>query len=191
MCLLNAALKFALSFLIIFTLRGKTIKMMHGPINIRFGNSGSETLQLLRTAYGDADLSSAQVFMGHMAFKGGREGIEDEQEAGRPSTSRTENNVTLVKAVLDRDRRLNVQLIAEDVGLPKTDAYRIIMEDLHMRTICAKLVPKNMYNVWGFLAQNIITTLPHPPYSPDLASCDFFFISQAQNPSQRTSFWDS
>jgi hypothetical protein len=26
------------------------------------------------------------------------------------------------------------------------------------------------------LAQNKITTLPHPPYSPDLAPCDFFLF---------------
>jgi len=27
-----------------------------------------------------------------------------------------------------------------------------------------------------FLAQNSIITLPHPPYSPDLAPCDFFLF---------------
>ena len=105
------------------------------------GKSGSETLQLLRTAYGDAVLSSVQVLRWHKAFKDGRERVEDEQRAGRPSASRTENNVARVKAVLDRDRRLSVQLTAEEVGLPKTDVHRIITEDLHMRQICARLVP--------------------------------------------------
>jgi len=124
----------------------------------------------------DAVLSSVQVFRWHKAFKDGRENLEDEQRAGRSSTSRTENNVARVKAVLDRDRRLNVRLIAKEVGLPKTDVHRIITEDLHMRTICEKLVPKNLPDVWEFLAQNNITTLPHPPYSPDLASCDFFLF---------------
>jgi len=57
----------------------------------------------LRTAYGDAVLSSSQVFRWHKAFKDGRESIEDEQHARRPSTSRTENNVACMKAVLDRD----------------------------------------------------------------------------------------
>ena len=47
------------------------------------------------------------------------------------------------------------------------------------------------FAVREFLAQHNITTLPHPPYSPDLALCNFFFIPQAQNPPQRTSFWDS
>jgi len=111
---------------------------------VKLGKSGSETLQLLRTAYGDAVLSSSQVLRWYKAFKDGREGVEDEERAGRPSTSRTENNVARVKAVLDRDRRLSVRLMAEEVGLPKTDVHRIITEDLHMRKICAKLVPKNL-----------------------------------------------
>jgi len=142
----------------------------------KLGKSGSETLQLLRTAYGDAVLSSAQVFRWHKPFKDGRDSVEDEQCTGRPSASRTENNVARVKAVLDRDRCFNVRLIAEEVGLPKTDVHRIITEDLHMRKICVKLVPKNLTDVWEFLAENNITTLPRPPYSPDLAPCDFFVI---------------
>ena len=111
---------------------------------VKLGKSGSETLQLLRTAYGDAVLSSVQVLRWHKAFKDGRESIEDEQCAGHPSTSRTENNVARLKAVLDRVQRLSVRLIAEEVGLLKTDIHQIIMEDLHMSKICAKLVPKNL-----------------------------------------------
>jgi len=60
---------------------------------VKLGKSGSKTWQLLRIAYGDAVLSSAQVLRWHKAFKEGRESIEDEQCAGHPSTSRTENIV--------------------------------------------------------------------------------------------------
>jgi len=98
--------------------------------------SGSETLQLLRTAYGDAILSSSQVFRWHKAFKDGRESNEDEQCAGRPSTSGNENNVARVKAVPDRDRRLNVRLITEDVGLPKTDVHHHYRRSAHEKNLC-------------------------------------------------------
>jgi len=108
---------------------------------MKLGKSGSKMLQLLRTAYGDAVLSSAQVFRWH---KDGRESVKDKKHAGSPSTSRNENNVARVKAVLDRDRRLNVHLISEEGVLSKMDIHRIITEDLHMRKICAKLVPKNL-----------------------------------------------
>jgi len=114
----------------------------------KLGKSGSETLQLLRTAYGDAVFSSAQVFRWHKALKDGRESVEEQQRAGRPSASRTENNMTRVNAVLDRDLRLNVWLIAEEVGLPKTDVHRIIKGDLNMtKKNCAKLVPKDLSEV--------------------------------------------
>ena len=108
------------------------------------------------------------------AFKDRKESIEDKQHAGCPS--RTQSNVVCVKADLDRDRRLNVRLIAQEVGLPKKDVHQIITEDLHMRRIFAKLVPKKLSDVWEFLAQNNITMLPHPPYSPDLALCNFFLF---------------
>ena len=91
---------------------------------VKLRKSGSETFNLLRAAYGDAVLSSAQVLRWHKAFKDGRESVEDEQCAGHPSTSRTEDNVACVKAVLDRERHLSVQLITEEVGLMKTDFHR-------------------------------------------------------------------
>jgi hypothetical protein len=98
----------------------------------------------LRTAYEDAVLSPSQVLRWYKAFRDGREGVKDEQRAGRLSTSRTKNNVACVKAVLDMGRRLSVRLISEEVGLPKTDVHRIIREYLHMRQVCAKLVPTNL-----------------------------------------------
>jgi hypothetical protein len=45
-----------------------------------------------------------------------------------------------------------------------------------MRKIGAKPVPKYLFDVWEFLAQNNITILPHPPFSPGLAPCDFFLF---------------
>jgi hypothetical protein len=32
-----------------------------------------------------------------------------------------------------------------------------------------------------FLAKNKITTMDHPPYSPDLAPCDFYLFPKVQN----------
>jgi len=45
---------------------------------VKLGKSGSKTFHLLRTAYGDAVLSSAQVLRWHKVFKEGRESVEDE-----------------------------------------------------------------------------------------------------------------
>ncbi|XP_014483896.1 PREDICTED: putative uncharacterized protein FLJ37770 isoform X2 [Dinoponera quadriceps] len=69
---------------------------------VKLGKSRSETLEMLRTAYGDAALPSAQAFRWHKAFKDGRDNIEDEQRAGCPLTSRTGDNVASVEAILDK-----------------------------------------------------------------------------------------
>ena len=50
----------------------------------------------------------------------------------------------MVRAVMAKDRRLSVRMIAEETGLNKNAVHRILTEHLHMRKICAKLVPKNL-----------------------------------------------
>ena len=54
-----------------------------------------------------------------------------------------------------------------------------------MRRVAAKFVPriltadqKQQRVAHQFLAKNKIAVIPHPPYSPDLAPCDFFLFSK-------------
>jgi len=42
--------------------------------------------------------------------------------------------------------------------------------------------------MWEFLPQNNITTLPHPPYSPDLAPRDFFLFLKLKTHLKRYQF---
>ena len=43
-----------------------------------------------------------------------------------------------------KDRRLSVRMIVEETGLNKNAVHKILTEHLHMRKICAKLVPINL-----------------------------------------------
>ena len=49
-----------------------------------------------------------------------------------------------MRAAMTKDRRLSVRMIAEETGLNRNAVHRILTEHLHMRKICAKLVPKNL-----------------------------------------------
>jgi len=51
-------------------------------------------------------------FKGHKAFKEGRENVEDDHRSGRPISSTNDQNVEMVRAVIAKDRRLSVRLIA-------------------------------------------------------------------------------
>ena len=85
------------------------------------------------------------VFKWHKAFKEGLENVEDNPHSGRPISSTNDQNVEVVRAVMAKDRRLSVRMTAEETGLNKNAVHRILTEHLHMRKICAKLVPKNLF----------------------------------------------
>ncbi|GFW14832.1 uncharacterized protein TNCV_1562951 [Trichonephila clavipes] len=80
-------------------------------------------------------------------FKEGRESVEDEPRACRPSTCRTAENEQSVRHLLNTEWRLSVRMIAEQLGMDKMVVHKIISEDLGMRKICSKLVPKVVTDV--------------------------------------------
>ena len=46
---------------------------------------------------------------------------------------------------MSKDRRLSVRMIAEETRLNEIATHTIQTYRLHMRKICAKLVPKNLF----------------------------------------------
>ncbi|GFU75290.1 uncharacterized protein TNCV_4755491 [Trichonephila clavipes] len=78
------------------------------------------------------------------AFLEGRESIEDEPRSGRPSVSKPAENVVRVRDLVRSDRRLTVRMIGEELNLNHTTVHQILTNELKMRKICAKMVPKNL-----------------------------------------------
>jgi len=109
---------------------------------VKLGKSGAETFKMLKVAFKDNAMSQAQVYQWHKRFREGREDVNDDDRSGRPSTSKTDESVEKVRKILTGDRRLSVRMIAELSDIPKTVVHRILTEDLQMRKVCAKMVPK-------------------------------------------------
>jgi len=76
-------------------------------------------------------------------FSEGRESVNDEESSGRPATSKTEENIAKVRQIVRVNRRLTVRSIAEQVNIDRETVRKILTEDLDMRKVCAKLVPKD------------------------------------------------
>ena len=68
--------------------------------------------------------------------------MEDDHRNGRPSTSRTDENVERVRQKVRSDRRLTVRMITDKLGMNSKSVWKIITEDLGMRKICTKMVPR-------------------------------------------------
>ena len=78
----------------------------------------------------------------HEVQRGKRGSGRDDNRSGRPSTSRTDENIERVTQKVRSDRRLAVRMIADELGMNSERVWRIITEDLGMRKICAKIVSR-------------------------------------------------
>ena len=96
---------------------------------------------MLEQVFLEQTLSHLTVSLWHKRFKEGCEDVEDDPRCGRPSTSRDETNVELVKKIVCGDHPLTVRLISDELGLNRNSLWQIITEDLGMRKVCAKMIP--------------------------------------------------
>ena len=62
--------------------------------------------------------------------------------SGRLSTNKTEENVERMRQKVRSDRRLTVRMIANELSMNSERMWTIIMEELGMRKICAKMVQR-------------------------------------------------
>jgi hypothetical protein len=108
---------------------------------VKLNKSATETFASLTEAYVDATLLRTMVFKRHKAFKEGRENVEDDPRSGRPISSTNDENVEVVRAVMVKDRRLSVRLIAEETGLDKcaVHKYLIISENCNFMIIFCEI----------------------------------------------------
>ncbi|KAJ8944993.1 hypothetical protein NQ318_010195 [Aromia moschata] len=101
---------------------------------VKLEKSAAETIPMLKKAFGVDCLSDMQIFRSLKAFAEGREDVNDENRAGRPSTSSSDDNVKRVRDLLNTDRRrLSVRLISETLDITKTIVHEIVSESLGMR----------------------------------------------------------
>ena len=119
---------------------------MKQRINLKFlvklGKGPTDCLKLLHEVYGEATMSRARLFEWHKRFTSGREDVEDDPKSGRPSTTKTADNIGKVNELVRSDRRLTVRMMVEELNINRESVRTILLEELHMRKVCAKIVPK-------------------------------------------------
>ena len=115
---------------------------------VKLGGNATTTHGKLQQAFGDDAMSKAQAFRWKKrGFSEGRILVEDEQRSGRPSTTRTRDNTAQVRELFRSDRRLTVNMIADEVNLNREAVRRILTEELGMRKVCAKNLTEQQWDV--------------------------------------------
>jgi len=111
---------------------------------VKLGESATVSYEKIQRGYGEYSLSRSQVFRWHMSFLEGQEQVEDEPRAGRPSTSKADGNVERVRSLVRSDRRWTLRIISSELNLNWFTVHQILTQDLDVRKVCTKMVPKNL-----------------------------------------------
>ena len=75
-------------------------------------------------------------------FKCGRQSLEDDPRPGRPVTVAMPEMVNKVDVIITTDRRVTQRYIASKVGISQERVHSILTEDLEMRKLSARWVPR-------------------------------------------------
>ena len=110
-------------------LKGKTGKEIHGE---------------LANVYGSSAPSYAQVKFWVGKFKRSRTSLEDEGRSGRPMDATDEEMSKKVRDLVYSDKRIQVEEIAQALGISHGRVSTILHDRLGMRKLSARWVPKSL-----------------------------------------------
>jgi hypothetical protein len=111
---------------------------------VKLGKSATETLEMLHGAFGEHSIYWTAFFEWHSRLKAGRISVEDER-SGRSSTRKTTENVKKSNTDPRRPSPNNPEL-ADTAGISYGVCQEIVTENLNMRRIAAKFVPRLLTN---------------------------------------------
>ncbi|PRD36205.1 UNVERIFIED_CONTAM: hypothetical protein NCL1_09330 [Trichonephila clavipes] len=92
----------------------------------RLGYNATKIFAKLQQAYGDSVCQRSRAFRCFKAFSEGRESIEDESRSGRPSVSKTAENIVRVRDLVRSDRHLTLIMAnSSDQSFSPTNLGRV------------------------------------------------------------------
>ena len=113
----------------------------------KLGKNATETYGMLQTSFEASCMNRASVFEWHKAFKEDRESLRDDERRGRSKEVRTTELIGQIKNFMDKDRRVSIETISAQFDISVGTLHTIIREELKMRKICAKFVPRVLREV--------------------------------------------
>ena len=107
------------------------------------GKTGKEIVGELADVYGSSAPSYSHVKLWVGEFKRGRTSLEDEARSGRPLDATDEHMCMKVRDLLYSDRGIQVEEIAQALGISHGSVSTIFYDRLSMRKLTARWVPKS------------------------------------------------
>ena len=105
----------------------------------KLGINATETYGMLQTDFGASCLNWASVFEWLKRFEEGRESVKDDERCGG-----SKELIGQIQNFMDKDGRVSIETISAQFDVSVWTLHTIICEELKMRKICAKFVPRGL-----------------------------------------------
>jgi hypothetical protein len=105
---------------------------------------------------------------------------------------KTDENVDKVRTLVRNDRRLSIRIVAFELTVDKETVRQILTENLKMKKVCAKMVPKNLSEDQKLnreeMCQNVLEkTEEDPDFLNSVVTCDETWLFQYDPETKRQS----
>lgn len=134
-------------------------------VNIKFcfklKKNAQDAHEMLRLVYGEEVMTLKTVYKWYERFKSGNESLEDSERIGRPLSSKKIENVQKVADMVRSNRRLTIREISEDLSISYGSVQSILTDNLQMRRVSAKFVPRILTEEQKENRVSVCTELKH------------------------------
>ena len=100
------------------------------------------TIQKIQQAFGDKAMGITDIKKWYNRIKQGQTSVESKPRSVRPSTSRKEEFFANFRRMVENDRHKSINDFVGEVGISTGSVHIILTEDLAMRRVSGKFVPK-------------------------------------------------
>ena len=109
----------------------------------KLGKNATETTYgMFQTAFQPSCMNRASTFEWHKRFKEGRESVRDDERCGRSKEVNTPELIGQIKNFMDQGHLVSIETISAQFDVSVGTVHTIICEELKMRKICMKFVPR-------------------------------------------------
>jgi hypothetical protein len=119
-------------------------RTMEQIVNVKFcvilQKSPGETLEMLKTVYGEFTMSKSNVLNWHKHFTDGREGVNNDERQGATVMKRTEENIMKIRERVQSDHQLTFRTIAYELDMSTETVRKMFVQDLGMRKLTVKFM---------------------------------------------------
>ena len=131
---------------------------------------------MFQKTFGDLTMSQKNFHKCYKDFKKGKERVNDVERPGRPLISTDEQHVNQIKELVHKNRRLTIRDLADTIDISRGSLNTVSKDILGRQLVVFALVFRDHF------AKNSTHIVPLPPYSPDLAPCDFWLFPKLKRP---------